>query len=50
MVELEKRTVSISRNLTHMPEFPGLQTLIRVKSERQLHRATIIEISTETRY
>jgi len=28
----------------------SLQTLIRVTSERQVHRANIIEISTETRY
>lgn len=33
-----------------IPDFPGLQTLIRVESERQVHRATIIEVSTETRY
>lgn len=33
-----------------IPDFPGLQTLIRVTSERQVHRANIIEISTEIRY
>ncbi len=33
-----------------MPDFPGLQTLIQVQSERQVHRATVIEVSTETRY
>jgi len=47
---IEKRTVSISRDLTGIPDFPGLQTLIRVESERQVHRANIIETSTETRY
>lgn len=47
---IEKRTVSISQSLTGIPDFPGLQTLIRVESERQVHRATIIEVSTETRY
>lgn len=47
---IEKRTVSISRNLNGIPAFPGLKTLIRVESERQVHRANIIEISTETRY
>ncbi|GAB4213219.1 MAG: ISAs1 family transposase [Synechococcales cyanobacterium] len=47
---IEKRTVSISQSLAGIPEFPGLQTLIRVQSERQVHRATIIEFSTETRY
>jgi len=47
---IEKRTVSISHVLHCIPDFPGLQTLIRVESERQVHRATIIEVSTETRY
>lgn len=47
---LEKRTVSISHALDDLPAFPGLQTLIRVESERQVHRATIVEVSTETRY
>lgn len=47
---LEKRIVSISHNLDGIPAFPGLQTLLRVESERQVHRASIIEVSTETRY
>ncbi|NEQ19989.1 MAG: ISAs1 family transposase [Microcoleus sp. SIO2G3] len=47
---IEKRTVSITHLLDHIPDFPGLQTLIRVESERQVHRAHIIEVSTETRY
>jgi predicted transposase YbfD/YdcC len=47
---IEKRTVSITHKLDGIPDFPGLQTLIRVESERQVHRATIIEVSTETRY
>jgi predicted transposase YbfD/YdcC len=47
---IEKRTVSISYQLDGIPDFPGLQTLIRVESERQVHRADIIEVSTETRY
>lgn len=47
---IEKRTVSIAHRLNHIPDFPGLQTLIRVQSERQVHRATIIEVSSETRY
>jgi predicted transposase YbfD/YdcC len=47
---IEKRTVSITHQLDGIPDFPGLQTLIRVESERQVHRATIIEVSTETRY
>jgi predicted transposase YbfD/YdcC len=47
---IEKRTVSISHDLTGIPKFPGLKTLIRVESERQVYRANIIEYSTETRY
>ena len=47
---IEKRTVSLTHNLEGIPDFPGLQTLIRVESERQVHRATLIEVSTETRY
>jgi predicted transposase YbfD/YdcC len=47
---IEKRTVSISHELDGIPDFPGLRTLIRVQSERQVHRATIIEVSHETRY
>jgi hypothetical protein len=47
---IEKRTVSISHDLEGIPAFPGLQTLIRVDSERQVHRASIIEVSTETRF
>ena len=47
---IEKRTVSISQNLNGIPTFPGLKTLIRVVSERQVHRANIIEASTEIRY
>ncbi len=47
---IEKRIVSISHDLNGIPDFPGLQTLIRVESERQVHRASIIEVSTETRY
>lgn len=46
---IKKRTVSISHDLTGIPDFPGLQTLIRVESERAVHRASIIEVSTETR-
>lgn len=47
---IEKRTVSISHQLEHIPEFPGLRTLIRVDSERQVYRSHIIEVSYETRY
>jgi predicted transposase YbfD/YdcC len=47
---IEKRTVSISHCLDQLPDFPGLQTLIRVQSQRQVQRATVVEVSTETRY
>jgi predicted transposase YbfD/YdcC len=47
---IEKRTVSTTHILDGIPDFPGLQTLIRVRAERHVHRANIIEISTETRY
>ena len=46
---IEKRTVSISHDLDGILDFPGLQTVIRVESLRQMHRATVIEVSTETR-
>ncbi len=46
---IEKRTVSISHDLDGILDFPGQKTLIRVESQRQVHRATIIEVSTETR-
>lgn len=47
---IEKRTISISHDLSAIPDFPGLRTLIRVVSERQVYRALMIECSTETRY
>lgn len=33
-----------------MADFPGLQTLMRLESERQVHHANLIEGSTATRY
>ncbi|MEX0271411.1 ISAs1 family transposase [Leptolyngbyaceae cyanobacterium UHCC 1019] len=39
-----------SHNLDQIPESSGLQTLIQVQFERQVHRARIIEVSIETRY
>lgn len=47
---IEKRTVSITHLLERIPAFPGRQTLIRVESERQVHRANLMAVSTETRY
>ncbi|MGV0028379.1 hypothetical protein [Phormidesmis priestleyi] len=34
---VKKRTVSISYKLDGIPAFPGLQTLIRVESQRRVH-------------
>jgi hypothetical protein len=42
---IEKRTISISHDLAGIPAFPGLHTIIRVISERQIYRANIIESS-----
>lgn len=47
---LEKRTISLSHNLANIPAFPGLQTLIRVESERQVTRGGRVHVSHETRY
>jgi predicted transposase YbfD/YdcC len=47
---IEKRTVSISHQLEHIPELPGLKTVIRGDSEHHVYRANIIEGSSETRY
>jgi len=47
---IEKRTVSISHSLDDIPDFPGLATLIRVESERQVLKHSLIEVSRETRY
>lgn len=47
---IEKRTVSICQTLDGIREWPGLQTLIQVKSERNVLKAQVIEVTTETRY
>ncbi len=47
---IEKRTVSICQTLDGIREWPGLQTLIRVQSERQVIKAQVIEVTTETRF
>jgi predicted transposase YbfD/YdcC len=47
---IEKRTISISHQLDGIPELPGLKTLIRVESHRQVYRAWVVEVSSETRY
>jgi predicted transposase YbfD/YdcC len=47
---LEKRTVSICTQLDDIKPWPGLQTLIRVDSQRQLKKGGQLRIETETRY
>jgi predicted transposase YbfD/YdcC len=47
---MEKRSVSICQTLDGIRSWPGLTTLIRVESERQLLRHQVIEVTTETRY
>ncbi|NEO65471.1 MAG: ISAs1 family transposase [Moorea sp. SIO4G2] len=47
---IEKRHVSICQNLDCIRPWPGLTTLIQVKSERQVFTHHIIEVTTETRY
>lgn len=47
---IEHRVVSLCTNLEHIPEWPGLQTLIRVESQRQFKKGGHPRIETETRY
>ncbi len=47
---IEKRSVSICQTLDGIRQWPGLTTLIRVESERQLLKHQEIEVTTETRY
>jgi len=47
---IEHRTVSLCTTLEHIPAWPGLQTLIRVESQRQFKQGGHPRIETETRY
>ena len=47
---IEKRSVSINQTLDGIRSWPGLTTIIRVESERQLLRHQEIEVKRETRY
>ena len=47
---IEKRQVSICAPLDEICFWPGLKTLIRVESLRQIIRHNLIEVETETRY
>lgn len=47
---LEKRRVSICTQLDGIKTWPGLQTVIRVDSERQFKKGGQLRLETETRY
>jgi len=47
---IEKRLVSICQTLDGIRPWPGLATLIQVKSERQVFTHNVIEVTNETRY
>ncbi|WP_299488820.1 ISAs1 family transposase [Acaryochloris sp. IP29b_bin.137] len=47
---IEKRTVSICRDLSHIRPWPGLNTLIRVESQRSEVYDDMIVDTQETRY
>lgn len=47
---IEKRTVSICRNFKGMRAWPGLQTLIRVESERQIIKGELLLRSKQVHY
>ena len=44
-----ERTGSISHDIQGIPEFPGLQTLVRIQSERQECQVGGVHVSHETR-
>ena len=50
MVELPNAPSALVINWREFLIFLSLQTLIRVQSERQVHRASVIEVTSETRY
>ncbi len=47
---LDKRIVSICQTLDGIRQWPGLRTLIRVESERQLSIGNVIHVTKEVRY
>ncbi len=47
---IEHRTVSRCTTLDNIPDWPGLQTLIRVESQRQFKKGGQPRLETETRY
>lgn len=47
---IEHRVVSLCTTLDNVPAWPGLQTLIRVESQRQFKQGGHPHLETETRY
>jgi len=47
---IEKRSISITQTLDGIRSWPGLTTVIRVESERQLLKHHEVEVESETRY
>ena len=47
---IEHRVVSLCTTLDNIPEWPGLQTLIRVESQRQFKKGGYPHLETEMRY
>ena len=47
---IEKRTVTICQTVSGIRHWPGLQTLIRVESERQLTKGGLTIVTSEVRY
>lgn len=47
---IEKRTISIIQNIDGIPQFPGLRTLIKIHSERQVFHPTFLQVSHEVHY
>jgi hypothetical protein len=47
---IEHRVVSLCTTLDNIPDWPGLQTLIQVESERRFKKGGQLRVETETRY
>jgi predicted transposase YbfD/YdcC len=47
---IEHRVVSLCTTLDNIPNWPGLQTLIQVESERRFKKGGQLRVETETRY
>lgn len=47
---IEKRRVSICRDMSHIRQWPGLKTVIKVESERTQIYSDMLVVTEETRY